>query len=406
MPPSPLLLIGALPPPPTGQSVAFRTLVEGLAEEGAPLRVVDLAERNTSRRDATATPGRALTLGRRWLQAAAHCLRYRGGTLYLQLAQSRVGLWRDLAFLRLARATGQRTVVHLHGGNYAGFHRELPPRRQRRLQRALAAVERIIVLADCFRMDFAFVPGWEEKVVVVPNGLPVAAAELPPPPEPPAPGPARPLQLLYLSNLLESKGYLELLEAMRILVHEENLPVRCHFAGAFLTAPDSARYATPAAAEADFHRRVAAAGLEDHVAWLGPVSGEAKRRELDAADIFVLPTRYRNEGQPVAVIEAMAWGCAVVSTRHRAIPELLDGGGAGVLLEEAAPAPLAAALAGLVRDPARLAALGRRAQARCRERYTREAHLATMRRHLLPAAALVRPDEEPEAPDTDDARGP
>ena len=52
---------------------------------------------------------------------------------------------------------------------------------------------------------------------------------------------------------------------------------------------------------------------------------------------FILPTTYRNEAQPLAIIEALAYGCAVISTPHRAIPEMLAYGDAGILVEANRP---------------------------------------------------------------------
>ena len=49
--------------------------------------------------------------------------------------------------------------------------------------------------------------------------------------------------------------------------------------------------------------------------------------------MFVLPTSYQNEGQPVSIIEALASGTAVVSTNFRSIPDLVTNGVEGVLME-------------------------------------------------------------------------
>jgi glycosyltransferase involved in cell wall biosynthesis len=85
------------------------------------------------------------------------------------------------------------------------------------------------------------------------------------------------------------------------------------------------------------------------------------------ADVFVLPTH--GDATPWALLEAMACGAACVSTRVGAIPEMLDDGRAGVLVERGDERSLGEALRALLCDPQRRAALGARARERCEERY-------------------------------------
>ena len=85
------------------------------------------------------------------------------------------------------------------------------------------------------------------------------------------------------------------------------------------------------------------------------------------ADVFCLPTH--GDAAPLALVEAMACGCAVVSTSVGGIPELLGDGTAGVVVVPGDVPRLAHVLEELIRDPARRAALGHAARARCEERY-------------------------------------
>ena len=55
---------------------------------------------------------------------------------------------------------------------------------------------------------------------------------------------------------------------------------------------------------------------------VGFLSGDAKAEILRKTDLFCFPTYYANEGQPLNLIEAMAYGIPAVTTRWRAIPEL------------------------------------------------------------------------------------
>ena len=88
---------------------------------------------------------------------------------------------------------------------------------------------------------------------------------------------------------------------------------------------------------------------------------------LREADIACLPSR--GDSFSWAVLEAMGCGAAVLATTTGAVPELLGHGSAGVLVAPRDPRALADALAGLLDDPARRAALGAAARARAEERY-------------------------------------
>jgi glycosyltransferase involved in cell wall biosynthesis len=191
------------------------------------------------------------------------------------------------------------------------------------------------------------------------------------------------VRLLFLSNLVESKGWLDVLEAVRLLRDRLGVPLRCDFHGTFYVSEDDVRVSSVEQAQELFERFVAGHGLEGVARYGGVVSGEEKRRVLEEAHFFLLPTRYNNEGQPVSIIEAMAHGNVVVSTDYRAIPDMVDDGVTGVLVPYGAPAAIAGAVEALVRDPARYAAMSRAALERFRARFTRRRHLDTLLPHLL-----------------------
>jgi glycosyltransferase involved in cell wall biosynthesis len=94
------------------------------------------------------------------------------------------------------------------------------------------------------------------------------------------------------------------------------------------------------------------------------------------ADVLALPTY--GDATPWALLEGMACGAACVSTRIGAIPEMLDEGRAGVLIRHGDVRELREALAGLLADPQRRAALGARARERCEQRYDARRQVPTL----------------------------
>jgi glycosyltransferase involved in cell wall biosynthesis len=81
---------------------------------------------------------------------------------------------------------------------------------------------------------------------------------------------------------------------------------------------------------------------------------------LDAMDVFVMPSTY--EGGPTSVLEAMAMAKATVSTRVGMVPEVIEDGVTGLIVEPRDASGLAAALRRLIADDALRAALGARAR--------------------------------------------
>jgi glycosyltransferase involved in cell wall biosynthesis len=160
---------------------------------------------------------------------------------------------------------------------------------------------------------------------------------------------------------------------VRRLVHDHGL--KADFSGEFWFISDSRLYRSADQAQADFLQRVENYGFIERVTWHGGVSGNRKSELLARAHYFALPTAYQYEGQPVSIIEAMAYGALVISTAFRAIPEMLDDGRAGLLVEAGRPDQIVdAVLACQAGSPAYRAKV-EAARRRCSELFSRERHL-------------------------------
>jgi glycosyltransferase involved in cell wall biosynthesis len=108
-------------------------------------------------------------------------------------------------------------------------------------------------------------------------------------------------------------------------------------------------------------RRGLAAAVAPHVHFAGRVEDSLLHALYERADLFVHPTHY--EGSSLVTLEAMAHGLAVVATRAGGIPDKVEDGATGLLVEPSDRHGLAAALVALARDRARreeMGAAGRR----------------------------------------------
>lgn len=145
--------------------------------------------------------------------------------------------------------------------------------------------------------------------------------------------------ILFLSNLVVTKGPLIVLDAMAIL-YERGVPFRASFAGAPRGALTREKFETA----------IKSRHLEEMVRYLGPVDQAEKNSLLHSADMLVFPTFYPNEAFPLVVLEAMSAGLAVVATPEGAIPDMLRDGETGILVPHHNPEMLADALQLLLED--------------------------------------------------------
>ncbi len=144
----------------------------------------------------------------------------------------------------------------------------------------------------------------------------------------------RPIRLLFLSSLIDTKGYPEYLEAVRRLAAWGGPTVEAVLCGRVTPSEYSIRFKDPKAATTWIEEQIAAinASPRARARWVKGAWGAEKAALFRDADIFVLPTRYAVEAQPLALLEAMASGCAIVTSRAGEIPTILNGECA-VLLE-------------------------------------------------------------------------
>lgn len=376
------ILVGPLPPPFNGQSIGFRSLVDAMLARGIEHNVINI----TSRRDRVVgrfSLARAIEVSSVIMNYFAAVSSRRRGLVYVTIAQSPWGFLRDMVIVLVAHALGHRIVGHLKGGNYDGFYRGQPPLIQRLIRLVLCRIDRIVVLAESLVSMFEFDSRLRNRVAVVMNGLPVTKESTPT--EGKRLLPNQPIRLLYLSNLIESKGYLHVITATSLLRHKHELNVVTHFCGEFVAAEDDAILRDVLDRRKHFEDSASASGLTlgVDIHYHGVVNGPAKATMLERSHFFILPTRFCYEGQPISMIEAMAYGCVLVSTDYRAIPSMLIDGVNGRFVGSEDAQDIARAIAEIAANAETYHEMSAASIKRYRHAFTREEHIEALLEALM-----------------------
>jgi glycosyltransferase involved in cell wall biosynthesis len=295
---------------------------------------VDLSTGSSN--DGTVTLRRLVALLRVYWDVARHARS--ADRAYLTISESVAGNLKDMLVYVLLLGRWRSLFLHLHGGSIGHQVLETHPVLRRLNAAVFERAGGIIISGDSHRAIFSG-PAPTARLHVVPNFAPdcmfrtideVRARFAQP----------QPLRVLFLSNMYQEKGYLDLLDGFLALPLEIRQRMELDFAGKFYNPTD----------RASFEARLA--GLPG-VRYHGVVTDEQKRALFARAHLFCLPTRFR-EGQPVSIIEAYASGCVVLTTSQPGINDVFRDGTNGHYVGQASPGSIMEALARCVHEPARL----------------------------------------------------
>ncbi len=248
---------------------------------------------------------------------------------------------RKLILVRIAFRLKLPALLHIHGSEFEVYANSLPPARRQRLMTGIAKASRIAVLGTKMRDFLVHKLGIDAaKISLIPNGVPLPALRE-------DSSVSDPCRIAALGIMSDRKGTPELLQALAS-DKIRNLQWTALIAGN---------------GEVDRFRALAAKlGLSHRIEMPGWIDPGKAQKYLAAADIFVLPSR--NEGLPMAILEAMAAGIAVVATPVGEIPDLVLEGKTGFLVPPGNAEALADSLATLISDPAKRRLFGQRGRAR------------------------------------------
>ncbi len=294
-----ILIIGSFPPPISGVSLANKVITEGLKK--SQKWNVDIINSEYSS-NITAVHGNISIQKFYFLKTYLYLYKVLfSKIIYITIGQSFFGVIKYAPFILLSKILRKKLVFHLHGGHLLNEYNQLKGIKRKAFYFFVSKMNYGIVLSKSLRENFSkFIK--PSKIFDLPNfyesDLRLTEKEILNSKD------YSEIRIIFLSNLIEEKGINILLEAIKKL-YEKGINIKIKVAGNIVSNNDLSSY---------FGKY----GIE----YVGVVNGETKKDFLLWGNVFCLPTFYRMEGQPISIIEAMAIGNLIITTKHAGIQDI------------------------------------------------------------------------------------
>lgn len=333
-------MVCTLPPPVHGSAMVSQYIKDSELINGE--FDMDFVNLSTSRKMSEIGKSKSLLLVKklwRFLSSYMRCLwlliTRRYALCYCAITCHGVGFLKDSPFVLLCKLFGHKIVIHQHN---KGMSADLDKWPYKWYTPFVYKNCKVILLSWRLYPDVEKVVK-REDVMICPNGIPPLEEASKPVGEH-SRTTSRAPRLLYLSNLIVSKGVYVLLDACKIL-KDNGIAFMCDFVGG--ESKEISREA--------FETAVKERGLDGVVVYHGPKYGADKEQFWNQADVFVFPTFYYNECFPLVLLEAMQHEVACVSTDEGGIPDIIEDGKTGYVCQRQNAEDLAAKLETLFASP-------------------------------------------------------
>ncbi len=271
---------------------------------------------------------------------------------YMTLTAKGAGFYKDFLVVLLLKLFRKKIVYHFHNKGVLENSRKWYNRVLYKM--AFYNTDSILLAPNLYQDIERYVK--KDRVHFCPNGIPDIQKK-----------PTAPIvnmngsgvcRILFLSNMMEEKGVLELLRACQLL-KIKGKTFECHFIGAWSDISENR-----------FKSLVRQYDIHDLVYVHGKKYNDEKIPFFQNADIFVFPTYYHNECFPLVLLEAMQYQLPIISTREGAISEMVVDGITGVLVQQKNTKELAEQMEVLIDNPEVRRGMGSAGRQRYKSLYT------------------------------------
>ncbi len=299
-----ILFIGPFPEPTTGVSLANQVLAENIKRH----QEIKVQKINTSFAKFDEKLG-AFSFSKLLFYLRLNFYAYKiikSNIVYITPGQTFFGVLKYALFICGTKLLNKELIVHVHGNHLGKEYSLLSGLKKQVFKTLLSCTSKGIVLSESLIGNMSpFIPFskifilynfvedylFEDKSILIKKSK------------------EKGIRIFFLSNLMEEKGIFNLLEAL-LKLEEDGFNYEAKIAGNI----------------DDTHKERILSYFKKlkHTKYIGVVSGQKKKDLLLWGNVFILPTFYTMEGQPISILEAMATANLVITTKHAGIPDVFE----------------------------------------------------------------------------------
>ncbi|HTA60867.1 MAG TPA: glycosyltransferase [Bacteroidia bacterium] len=322
-----VLLLGKLPPPYMGPSIATEIILKSSLKEHFELIHLDTKINHEISAFGTWSFGKVFRNLSIYFKMISLARKMKPDIVLVPISQTTTGFFKDSLFILIAKFFGRKIILQLRGSNFKTWISNSSSSNKWYVKYILKKTQGIIVLGNNLKHLFEnYYP--KDKIFVVPNGGDYTF---------PIKNESGEVKILYLSNLLASKGIEDVFRAIEIVSKKTDVKFSIDIIGSWYNIEEEKRCLS---IKESSHLPInvhLSKGLDE------------KFKYLANADIFVFPPR-EPEGHPWSIVEAMAAGLPIISTDMGAIIESVIDGKNGFIVEPKHPEQIAEKLELLIKN--------------------------------------------------------
>lgn len=344
-----ILLFVKIPPPVTGATLMNQRVVDSMVLKKAfKIRTIGISYNNTLNQMGDWRLKKIFKIISYSGQLFKQLIIFKPSLIYFQVSPHGFAFLRDSIYVFIIKLFSIKIVYHMRG---KGIAAEIKSPIKRILYKSVFKKQYVITLSK--RLNYDIEPIYSGYIYNVPNGIEnidinsfLSSKNKR----------RDPVKLLYLSNLIVSKGILDFLEAL-----------------SFLSSKDVNFNATIVGAEGTLSKIqlmkiIKDKKLEDYISYLGALYGKEKHKVLSNSDVLVFPTK--NDIWGNVNLEAMQFSIPVIATNEGAISEIVDDGITGFIIEKNSPEQIAEKIQLLIDNPELRKSMGEAGRKKYLEKYT------------------------------------
>lgn len=346
-----------LPPPTTGATLMNQYVAESqLLKDNFDIHTIGISYNSAVSKMGSYSFTKFFKIVRYKIILIRELIQFNPDLVYFQISPLGFAFLRDSLFVCIMKLFGRKIVFHLHG---KGISKQINNPIKKLLYITVFKDQEVITLSKLLDYDIKDV--FTGRIYNIPNGIPTSEYK-----EHDKSNNNEP-KILFLSNLIKSKGIIDFLDSLEILT-KKNINFNASIVGKEGNI-----------SKEELNLLINKRNLSEFVKYLGSKYKGEKDEIFFQADIFVFPTYYSNECFPLVLLEAYQFGLPLISTTNGAIPEIIDDGVTGFIVDRNAPEQIAEKIEFLINNPEKRIEMGKAGRKKFLEKYTIEIFEENMR---------------------------